>query len=275
MTTIQATARVTHYDVVVLGAGYAGLMAALRLRARRRALRIALVSARDDFLERVRLQESIVAPVPARIPSIARFLAGTSVEFICGTVSELDAEARRIRIAVDCGEQELTFDQAIYALGSRADVENVPGAAAHAYRLEGGEGPRAAAALRTRLTETAGGPVRVVVVGGAETGIEAAGEIKTAWPGADVTMISRRRCADFKGARVEKAVRAELTRLGVQLINGESVTEVQATKVLTDSGRSVACDVCVWAGGLRSAPVARDAGLATDGQGRIWVDANL
>jgi NADH dehydrogenase FAD-containing subunit len=74
---------------------------------------------------------------------------------------------------------------------------------------------------------------------------------------------------------VEKAVRTELTRLGVGLLDGEIVTEVRPTEVITNRGRSIACDICVWSGGLRSAPVARDAGLATNPQGRILVDPNL
>jgi len=51
------------YDVVILGAGYAGLMAAMRLSRRKWLLRVAVVSASDQFLERVRLQETIVAAV--------------------------------------------------------------------------------------------------------------------------------------------------------------------------------------------------------------------
>ncbi|MFI4974193.1 MAG: NAD(P)/FAD-dependent oxidoreductase [Caulobacterales bacterium] len=202
-------------------------------------------------------------------------VAGTSIDFIRGVVTSLDAERRRVRFTTGPTECEIAFDQAVYALGSTIEVDDVPGAAEHAYRLEAGEGPRSAAALRSRLRGSADGPVRVITVGGAETGVEVAGEIKTAWPSAYVTMVSRSRCGGFKGARVEQRVRAALARLDVAMIDGEVVTEVRPTEVVTDRGRSIAYDICVWSGGLRSAPVARDAGLATDAQGRVLVDANL
>ena len=114
-------------DVVILGAGYAGLMAAMRLSRRKWRLRVAVVGASDQFLERVRLQESIVAAVAHTIASIAEFLAGTTIDFICGSVVSLDADQRLVRIATGSHEREITFDQAIYALGSNIDVEQVAG----------------------------------------------------------------------------------------------------------------------------------------------------
>jgi NADH dehydrogenase FAD-containing subunit len=263
------------YDVVVLGAGYAGLMAALRMARRSSRLRIALVSAREHFVERVRLQEGIVAEVPLRLPSITGFLRDTPIDFVRGSVLAVEADQRRVRIATDGGERQLTFHRAVYALGSDIDVAAVPGADMHAYRLSTRDGVRSGEAFRAKLRGNANRSLRVVVVGGAETGVEVAGEIKTNWPGMDVALISRGRCGSFRGARVEQAVRAALGRLGVRLVDNEAVTEVRATEIITASGRSVACDVCVWAGGLRASPVAREAGIATDQKGRIKVDGHL
>jgi NADH dehydrogenase len=267
------------YDVVILGAGYAGMMTALRMRRRRGPrkggrLRIALVNGTDQFIERVRTQEQISGPVAPRIPSIAAFLAGTGIDFLRGNVVALDPARRRIRIASGGSELELAFDRAVYALGSQVDVSGVPGAEQHAYRLDSGEGPRSVAALRARL-EHAQRPLRVVVVGGHETAIEAAGEIKTRWPAAEVTMIARSRCAGFKGEQVEHAIRAALERLHVAVIDNQTVAEVRAADIVTSAGDVVPCDVCVWSGGLRSPAIARQAGLSTDPQGRIWVDPGL
>lgn len=274
MNPMKATETFRSYDVVIMGAGYAGLLAALRLGRQKLGLRVALVNPRAEFLERVRLQESIVIPVTPRIPLISAFFGGTTIEFICGSVTSLDADQRLVRITTETQEQVIAFDQAIYALGSRVDVDNVPGAAEHAYRLDPGDGPRSAAALRSRLHQSAARPLRVIAVGGGPTAVEAAGEIKTSWPGAQVTMVSQR-CGNFAGMRVERAVRAELGRLGVLMIDGESVSEVRSSEVITKTGRSIACDICVWSGGMRSSPIARAAGLATDPRDRIWVDPNL
>ena len=267
------------YDVVILGAGYAGLMAALRLRRRRPQPRIALVNGSDQFIERVRTQEQIAAPVASRIPSIAALLAGSGIDFVQGTVVALNAARRRVRIATGTAERELAFERAIYALGSQVDVSGIPGAEQHAYRLDTGDGPRAVAALRARLTQNGDRAPPVVVVGGHETAIEAAGEIKTRWPAADVTMIARSRCADFKGERVEHAIRAAFARLGVKVIDHRIVGEVRAGEVISiaqgDALEIIPCDICVWSGGLRSPAIARQAGLSTDPQGRIWVDPGL
>jgi NADH:ubiquinone reductase (H+-translocating) len=269
------------YNVVVLGAGYAGLMTALRLRRRQRGprrhepWRVALVNGSDQFIERVRLQEQISAPVAPRIPSISTLMAGSGIDFVHGSIVGLDPVRRCVRVESGGTTREFAFDRAVYAVGSRIALEGVPGAREHAYRLDGGDGPRDVGALRARLKQNGDRPLRVVVVGGHETGIEVAGEIKTRWPAVEVTLIARSRCADFKSKRVERIVRAELESLNIKLIDGRTVAEVRAANVLTTANETIPCDICVWSGGLQAPELARQAGLSTDPQGRVWVDPNL
>jgi NADH dehydrogenase FAD-containing subunit len=261
------------YDVVVLGAGYTGMMAALRLA--RSPLRVALLSAHEEFVERVRLQEGIAAEIAPRIPSIRAFLASTPIEFIRGTATSLDPVRKRVLLEANRGTLQIGFGQLVYALGSTIDWCDVPGAAEHAYRLDFGPGPRSTAALRAYLRKHCGRAVRIVIVGGAETGVEVAAEIKTTSPSAQVTLISRSRCGGSRGPRVERVVRATLGRLGVSIIDGEAVTAVRGHEALTASGRSIEYDICVWAGGFRSPPLALQAGIATDLRGRVWVARDL
>jgi NADH dehydrogenase len=264
-----------HYDVVVLGAGYGGLMAALRLGRRRLGLRVALINAEEQFVERVRLQEAMVAPVKPRIASLSAYLARKPVDFICARVSWLDPVRQRVGFEMNGAMREVGFTQLIYALGSHVDAENVPGPLQHAFRLDPGEGPRAAAALRAALHRITGRSAKVLAVGGGPLSIEAAGEVKSTWPDMDVTLLSATRAGDFISEQVQAVLRRDLNRLGVALVDDERVTEIRADEVITESGRHFPCDLCIWAAGMRAPAIAREGGLEVDAHNRIVVGTDL
>ncbi|AHG49047.1 hypothetical protein RLEG12_08895 (plasmid) [Rhizobium leguminosarum bv. trifolii CB782] len=263
------------YDVVVLGAGYAGLMASLRLGRRRLGLRVALINAEEQFVERVRLQEAMVAPVTPRIASLSDYLARTPVQFIAARALSLDPVRCRILIEAKGYAREIGFTQLIYALGSHVDTSKALGASQYAYRLDTGEGLHSAAALRVALHRLAGRPARVLAVGGGPLSIEAAGEVKSTWPEMDVTLVSATRAGDFTSDKVQAVLRRDLRRLGVALVDNERVSEIKASEVVTASGRHFAYDVCIWAAGMRAPPIAREAGLTVDARDRVVVDTDL
>jgi RNA polymerase sigma-70 factor (ECF subfamily) len=128
------------HDIVVLGAGYAGLMTAVSLAGRtkgRAGVRITLVNPGERFTERLRLHEVAAGHRVAEL-RLPRVLAGTGVELVCGWVTGIDPAAHSVRID---DERVLAYDVLVYALGSVAgsvvsgSVVDDP-AAAGAYTLD-------------------------------------------------------------------------------------------------------------------------------------------
>ena len=71
--------------IVILGAGYAGMTAALRLahKTRRLPVEITLVNGSATFVERIRLHQAAAAE-QVRQRSIPKLLHGTHVRFVQG-----------------------------------------------------------------------------------------------------------------------------------------------------------------------------------------------
>ncbi|WP_067967704.1 NAD(P)/FAD-dependent oxidoreductase [Nocardiopsis trehalosi] len=260
------------HDVVVIGAGYAGLAAALRTarRGREAGVRVTLVNERDTFVERVRLHQRAAGGDPVDRP-LAAVLAGTGVDLVIGRATAVDTAARRVRVAAASGgERGLGYDTLVYAPGSGADTASVPGAE-HAATLAGRDAAGALAEDTLPRLAAAGGTV--AVVGGGLTGIEAATEIAEAHPGLRVRMVTRGRVGGELSARGRRHVVRVLDRLGVDRVEGTGVAEVAADGVRLADGTHVAADAVIWNAGFTVPALAREAGLAVDADGRVLVDA--
>jgi len=258
------------HNVVVLGAGYAGLVAAKRLARQLHGNEVAvtLVSAFPDFVERPRLHQLATGQRIERLP-LAKFLDRTPVRLIIGGVVGIDLGGKSVTVADGTGvRRELGYHTLVYALGSNIDTAAVPGVAEHAANLVGTD---AAADLRARLDAASG---TVAVCGGGLTGIEIATEVAESFPTLKVTLVSGPAPGHHLSDKARTYLAHAFDDLGILVQSGRRVTEVQDGRLLTD-GATIPFDLCVWAGGFRVPALAEASGLATNATGRAVVDSTL
>jgi NADH dehydrogenase FAD-containing subunit len=258
-------------EVVIIGAGYAGLLAAVRLarRLRRQPATITLVNAADVFVERLRLHQFATNQPVTRRPLID-ILRGTGINFVQGYVTQLDPARRTLTVRTNTEVRHIGYDQLLYALGSTIERDSVPGVREYAYTLAP-SGPLSAAALRERLPalNQAGG--RVVICGAGATGIETAAEFAATYPQLRVHLITRGAIGRRLDPPITAYIRRSLEQLGVTLQDHTIISEVGPGAVYTGTG-PVAADLCVGGGGFVAPPLARAAGLAVNERGQILID---
>ena len=262
--------------VVVLGGGYAGLFAAQRAAggARRVDLEVTVVDPAAAWVERTRMHQVALGDASVVRRPLGELFRGTRIRTVAGRATDIDLEARKVLVETDDGTGvRLPFDRLVYALGSTTDTTTVPGAAEHAFVVDG---TPAAERLRDALRALPTGPAaRAVVVGGGLTGVETATEIAGAHPGTPVVLLTAGEVGAGLSARGRRYLVGALSRHGVELREHTPVAEVHRAGVRTGDGEQIVADVVVWAAGLTVPDLARRAGLSTDEQGRVRVDATL
>lgn len=259
----------TNTKIVILGAGYAGLMAALRLSGKTRKLNtdILLTNATETFVQRPLMHQAATGQNVAQ-PILHDRLRGTRVQFRQGWVTALVPDSRTLTLQTPQGNETLSYDLLVYALGSVVDQESVPGVQDHAYVLDP-HGTNGAAALHEKLQATSG---QVVVVGGGATGIEGATEIKGHFPDLQVSLVTEGKFGAFQGPRVERHLRKAFAQQQIAIHEGARVRSVEAGGLNLANGKRFLFNLCVWASGFRALPLAKNAGFQVNDRGQILVD---
>ncbi|MDX3537548.1 FAD-dependent oxidoreductase [Streptomyces sp. MB09-01] len=242
--------------VVVVGAGYAGMLAANRIAKKVKTAQITVINPRPDFVERVRLHQQIAGTAVAAAPLASMLRDGIASRV--GTVDRIGDGS----LVLDDGAS-FDFDYAFLAVGST--VRPMPGTVP-VGTWEGAERARVAlAALPAGST--------VTVIGGGATGVETAAEVAEARPDLQVRIVGSSVGRDFSH-RAFQRVRSGLERLGVAVVD-DGVTAVADGVVRLRSGAGFASDLTLWAIVSGVPDLAARSGLEVDAEGRAVVDAYL
>lgn len=250
--------------VVVVGAGYAGTLAANHLR-QRPDIDITVVNPRPVFVERIRLHQ-LVADTGTATADYAT-LFGEGIQLIVDSVDHIDTAGRRVALASGA---ELPYDYLIYAVGSTgAAASTVPGYAEYAHSVADLE---SAQRLHYALTDLPL-PAAITVVGGGLTGIETAAEL--AEGGRPVTLVCGPVLGPSLSKRGRRSVAKRLRRLGVNVLESVAVAEVRWDEVVLTDGVTLPSAATIWTAGFAVPDLAARSGLHTDPIGRLLTDETL
>ncbi|MFI7242780.1 NAD(P)/FAD-dependent oxidoreductase [Streptomyces qinglanensis] len=252
-------------DVVVVGGGYAGVMAANRL-TQRDDVTVTLINPRPAFVHRIRLHQTVGG---AGDPVVDyREILAENVRLMVDSVTRIDAAERSVTPATG---GPLGYDYLIYAVGSGSADPRVPGAAEYAYPIATLE---EAQRLRPVL-EAAPRGAAVTVVGAGALGIEAAAEL--AETGRTVTLACGGTFGPYLHPRVRRSITRRLVERGVSVLEGPDakVAAVTQDAVRLRDGRTVPSEVTLWTAGFGVPQLAARSALRTDALGRLLTDETL
>ena len=221
---------------LILGGGYAGTLAAVRMA--KRGLAVTLVDAGEGLVDRIRLHQVIAGDDIAVTPYKTLF-RNLPVELVRARVAAIDRE----RHIVTTSAGELQYDTLLYALGSASPGFN---------------GMNAARDIRERLRTAR----TAAVVGAGLTGIETAAEIAERFPAVAVHLYDCRRIGSDLSAGAERHLRDWMVDRRVTLHDNSRVEHADA-------------DVVIWCTPFNVSPIAREAGLEVNARGQIIVDDHL
>jgi NADH:ubiquinone reductase (H+-translocating) len=281
--------------VVIVGAGFAGLNAAKRLRDA--PVELTLVDRRNFHLFQPLLYQVASAalnPSDIAYPIRSVFRRQENVRaVVMGEVTDVDLERRTV--ALDDGT-ELSYDYLIVATGATHSyfgreewAETAPGLKTMEDALTMRKRILGAFEEAERFPEQADELLTFVVVGAGPTGVELAGALVEI---AVHSMSREFRRIDPSQAKVilvegtdrvlpaypedlSASAHRQLEGMGVEVICGELVSEVHDDGVTLSGGRRINAATVLWAAGVQASPLGAMLGVETDRSGRVLVESDL
>ena len=281
-------------NIVVIGAGYGGITAALRLARlfrSSRAYSVHLVDKNPFHTLKTQLHEAAVHKRSVTI-DIGRIIRNQNITFHLGSTTAVNLHEKTILI----GDQPFPFAFLVIALGSQTNFHNIAGLEQFALTLQSASDAETIHQhISVMCAKASSEPdpdlrkqmLRFVVGGGGLSGIELAAElvdhiaqsVKDYHLSASDPEVMVVEAADdilpASGKELREQVRKRLIEKGVRLHPGTRVVAVSSAGVMLSTGEMLHSRTLIWTGGIRIADVAKESGFSVGQSGRILVNEYL
>ncbi len=272
-------------NIVVIGAGFAGLWAALGAARRLDELGLSseevavTVINRDEWHAiRVRNYENDISD--ARVP-LGGLLEPAGIALAVGEVTAIDVRDRIVRLDAKTGRRELPWDRLVIAAGSGLPLPAIPGLATDAFFIDTWD---QADDLRRHLDSLAARPAAperdtVLIVGAGLTGVELACEMPERLRalgiahGRTVLVDLQDHIGSDMGPEAVPVIGEALAALGVETRISVKVTAIDKIGATLADGSRIDAATVVWTAGLVPSPLAGMVPGERDAAGRLRVDS--
>ena len=254
--------------ILILGAGFAGLWAAIGAARKRHEIGARAAEAEILVVDRnpyhnIRVRNYEVDLSDAALP-LAGLLDPVGVKYRVAEVQAIDCAKQQVHVTADGGRESLAYDRLVLALGSELARPGIPGLANHGFDVDTYAAAERLDKHLASLAEEAPSPARstVIVVGAGFTGIEVATEMPAKLDSAGVSGKHRVILLDPNpvvgatiGAHARPVINEALSALGVETRLGAKVEAVDADGIRLSSGELIPARTVVWCAGMRTSPL--------------------
>ncbi|WP_274361750.1 NAD(P)/FAD-dependent oxidoreductase [Paenibacillus thermotolerans] len=279
-------------QIVILGAGYGGLLSALSAREHLSAedAKITVINKVDNhqiITELHRLAAGNVSEKAVALP-LSKLFKGKNIDVKVGTVSGIDVAGRKVSLE---DGSSYGYDALVLALGSETNYFGIPGlqenslilkSAADANKIFAHVKERVRVYSQTKNKADA----TFVIGGGGLTGVELVGELVDELPGicrsygvdfADLSLYLVEAMPTILPMLPAELVQRAVTSLesrGVQFLTSLPITEVNGSIVTLKDGRTIETNTLVWTGGVQGNSLVANCGVEVN-RGRATVNEFL
>ncbi|TSI06182.1 NAD(P)/FAD-dependent oxidoreductase [Lysinibacillus sp. BW-2-10] len=269
-------------EIVILGAGYGGLLTALKLREflGKNEANVTVVNkypTHQIITELHRLAGGTIKEPAIALP-LEKLFKGKDINIVVKEVKSFNVESKEVFLT---DGSYLEYDILVVALGSQTGYFGIPGLEENSMVLKSvDDANQINAHIERKIASYAQSKnpadATIVIGGGGLTGVELVGEIIDNFP-----KIAKKYGVDFNEFNV-KLVEAgpkilpvlpddliqrateSLSKRGVEFLTGLPVTGVEGNKISLKDGSVIAANTFIWTGGVAALPLVQESGLACD-----------
>lgn len=281
-------------NIVVIGAGYGGLTAALRIERllkKHPFFKVHLIDKNPFHTIKTQLHEAAVRKIEVSIP-LYKILKNKKIQFHLGEVKNIDVENKTIQI----NDRLLSYQFLVIAIGSKVNYYNIPGMAKHSFALQTlYDADKIYEHISNVCAISASEKdegirkenLRFVIGGGGLSGVEFAGELADHTAkcvsnfnidksNVEIIVIeAANRLVPFMDEEFSERIKRSLIRKGVKVLLGSKIIKRTDDEVFLSDGSVIKTKNFIWTGGIRISDLIKRGGLKTSSVGRIIVDEYL